>query len=99
MLEPDLSNRRIPPAAAFLFVALAGLLFAIYLHPPNLVDLNQVSDFATGPGDTEEFSMSRPQVDPGIVAISQTHRISEEDVDSLLVTETNPARCAMRSPA
>lgn len=54
MLEPDLPNRRNVSAAVFLFVGLAGLFFFIYLHPPDLVDLNQVSDFAAGPGDTNE---------------------------------------------
>ncbi|ROV98380.1 hypothetical protein VMCG_07194 [Cytospora schulzeri] len=92
MPEPNPPHRLNVSIAVFLFAGLAGLLLSINLDPPNLVGLNGVLDFAAGPGGSMESFKSRPQVEPDIITISQAHRITEEDVDSLLVTETNPAR-------
>lgn len=92
MPEPDHTNRRNHPAAFLLYLALAVFLFSIYLHPPELADIKQILDSAAWLRNTMAHSSSNQQVDPTMITIAQAHRISEEDVDSLLVTDTNPAR-------
>lgn len=92
MPELEQPHRCNHPAAVFLYLGLAGLLLSIYSYPLNFADINQVLDSAAGVRNSMEYSGPGQQVDPRMLAIAQAHKISEKDVDSLLVTETNPAR-------
>lgn len=93
MPEEDQPNYRSHSVAAFLYLGLAGLLLSTSFHPPSLADINQMLNAAAGSRDNVNGpSPSMQGIDPTTIAIAQAHRISEEDVDSLLVTETNPAR-------